>query len=697
MSSRRRAKISAIGHELYPLVKLWILRMLISLSSYRQFVKEDGFANDALAEVLGLEAWINGENPDFDKREVQLALRTMHRQMEVQSSTLQSPAILNSNIDNLAKLIGLSEAECQILAFTVTIHNDRFLDDASDWLGSLSSPKVVQILAVVLSLPEHEVRDALAPSSLLTRAGLVSLSRVGIFSLRNKLDLLSDKFADIIQSSATDPVTLLRDTVVPSKKSQLTLEDFTHITEPLKILIPYLEHAISSRKNGVNIFIYGKPGTGKSELVRVLAQHLARELFEVTSEDEDGDPIKGERRLRAYRAAQSVLTQRQAFILFDEVEDVFNDGDEFMGMKSTAQTRKAWVNRMLEENTIPTIWLSNSIRCLDNAFIRRFDMVFELSIPPKRQRIEIVRAACSSMLSEQAITRIAEMDTLTPAIITRAASIISSIQEKLPEQALASSVEYLVSNTLIAQGFPSVRNKNNSPLPEFYHPQFINANVDLMAIAEGIAKSQSCRMCFYGPPGTGKTAYGYWLADYLGKPLVIKRASDLLSKWVGDNEKNIAAAFREAEQDNAILLIDEVDSFLQDRRHAQRSWELSGVNEMLTQMESYQGIFIASTNLMSSLDSAALRRFDLKVSFDYLNGEQAWQLLQSYGQSLSLGHLDSQLKGHIHNLLLLTPGDFAAVARQHRFRPLTSYADMLDALTGECALKDGHKRTIGFV
>jgi transitional endoplasmic reticulum ATPase len=607
------------------------------------------------------------------------------------------PTILSSNIQNLATLIGLSDTECKILAFTVMIHNDRFLDDIADWLGSLSSPKVVQILVVVLALPEHEVRDALAPSSLLTRAGLVSLSRVGIFTLRNKLDLLSDKFADIIQSSATDPVMLLRDTVVLSRKPQLTLDDFAHITEPLKILIPYLEYAISSRKNGVNIFIYGKPGTGKSELVRALAQHLGRELFEVTSEDEDGDPVTGERRLRAYRAAQSVLTQRQAVILFDEVEDVFNDGDELMGMKSTAQTRKAWINRILEENTIPTIWLSNSIRCLDNAFVRRFDMVFELSIPPKRQRKDIVRVACSSMLSETAITRIAGMETLTPAIITRAASVINCIQDKLPEHELASSVEYLVSNTLIAQGFPSIRDKNNSPLPEFYHPQFINANVDLTAIGEGIAKSQSCRMCLYGPPGTGKTAYGYWLADYLGKPLVIKRASDLLSKWVGDNEKNIADAFREAERDNAILLIDEVDSFLQDRRHAQRSWELSGVNEMLTQMESYQGIFIASTNLMSSLDSAALRRFDLKVSFDYLKSEQAWQLLQSYGQSLSLDHLDIALKGRICNLAMLTPGDFAAVARQHQFRPLSSYAAMVDALTLECQLKGGQKRAIGFV
>jgi transitional endoplasmic reticulum ATPase len=94
--------------------------------------------------------------------------------------------------------------------------------------------KLCKFLRWCLSLPEHEVRDALAPSSLLTRAGLVSLSRVGIFSLRNKLDLLSDKFADIIQSSATDPVTLLRDTVVPSKKPQLTLDNFPHITEPLK-------------------------------------------------------------------------------------------------------------------------------------------------------------------------------------------------------------------------------------------------------------------------------------------------------------------------------------------------------------------------------------------------------------------------------------------------------------------------------
>ena len=93
--------------------------------------------------------------------------------------------------------------------------------------------------------------------------------------------------------------------------------------------------------------------------------------------------------------------------------------------------------------------------------------------------------------------------------------------------------------------------------------------------------------------------------------------------WVGGSEKNIAKAFKDAVDDKALLLIDEVDSFLQNRQGASRSWEVTSVNEMLTQMEQFPGIFIASTNMMHGLDQAALRRFDLKVRFDYLLPEQA--------------------------------------------------------------------------
>ena len=69
------------------------------------------------------------------------------------------------------------------------------------------------------------------------------------------------------------------------------------------------------------------------------------------------------------------------------------------------------------------------------------------------------------------------------------------------------------------------------------------------------------------------------------RPLLIKRGSDLISAWVGETEQNLAKAFHEAEDLQAILLLDEVDGLLQDRRQATRSWEVSQVNEFLVQLE----------------------------------------------------------------------------------------------------------------
>lgn len=204
-------------------------------------------------------------------------------------------------------------------------------------------------------------------------------------------------------------------------------------------------------------------------------------------------------------------------------------------------------------------------------------------------------------------------------------------------------------------------------------------------------------MCLYGPPGTGKTAYGHWLAKQLDKPLLLKRASDLLGAYVGENEQNIAKAFQQAEEQDAVLMIDEVDSFLSDRRGAQRSWEVSMVNEMLTQMESFSGIFIASTNLMDGLDQAALRRFDLKAKFDFLTPQQGWQLFCRYCKQLGLSRRQKNLAHQLSRLEYLTPGDFAAVARMSRFNPLPNAEAFIQALSSEVSHKEQSKqRRIGF-
>lgn len=694
--AKRRTPSTEGTEEIPGIVKLWILRILVPLGGHHEFVSRRELHNEGLARIFGFGDWLDREYEEFKPHLILKELRAKYREAERSREDGHHSRIMADNIARLSALAGLSEPECRILEFAVSIHCFALLDDAADFLGDLSSNKLIRVLSLVLDLQEREVRSAFSHNGSLAGSALVKLDNQRA-CLRSKLDLLSSGFADTVMSSVADPVTLLQNVVVPGHPATLGFDDYIHVESELRILRPFLKSALGSRRPGVNILLYGTPGTGKSELSRILAWELACELFEVASEDEDHDPISGKARLKAYRAAQNFFSARQALLVFDEAEDVLTDEERFFMHERRRQACKGWVTRILETNPLPTIWISNSIQSVDQAVIRRFDIVIELPVPPKRQRERIVRMACGDILPEDSIRRIAESEKLSPAVITRAVSVVQSVREDLSDDKVPAAVEQLISSTLAAQGHPGIRRSDPAQLPKVYDPAYINADADLVSVAEGLTHSRAGRLCLYGPPGTGKTAFGQWLADRLAVPLNVKRASDLLSKWVGGTEQNIAQAFREAELDGALLLIDEVDSFLQDRRRAQHSWEVTEVNEMLTRMESFPGFFIASTNLMDGLDQAALRRFDLKVRFDFLRADQAWLLFNRQCETLALGKPGANLKTRLARLVILTPGDFAAVVRQDRFSPLKNPSSFVDALEKECLVKEnGQPKNFGF-
>ena len=678
-----------------PHIALWMLRLLTSPSGLRQFVRKSGFGRDDIAYALGLDHWIDPAARAFNPQAVRAELYQRLDKSRHACANAPLPALLQANVQRLAALVGLNAVDARILAFAVCLHNEPMLDDTADMLDSLTTTQVIKAVAMLLELPEAQVRQALGSQGLLARSGLVVIDRSGSGRLKSKLELLSHTFADRMLTTDADPIHLLRGKIQPAAPGLLALADYGHIQPTLNIVRPWLLHARDTRRRGVNVYLHGAPGTGKTELARALAQDMGCELFEVASEDEDGDPISAVNRLRAFRAAQSFLAQRKALLLFDEVEDVFSDHPL---ERSTAQSHKAWLNRMLEDNPVPTLWLSNTVAGMDAAFIRRFDMVFELPVPPRSQRARIVQAHCGDLLDAPRLARIAEVEHLAPAVVARASAVAHAIAPTVGRAASASAFEHLVSHTLQAQGHRPLPRHDANRLPKVYDPAFLHADADLAALAQGIAVTRNARLCLYGPPGTGKTAFGRWLAEQLDMPLLVRRASDLLSMFVGEAEKNIARAFREAEDDGALLLIDEVDSFLQDRRGAQRSWEVTQVNEMLTQMEGFAGVFIASTNLMDGLDPAALRRFDLKVKLDYLRPPQAWALLQRHCAQLGLAAPGAAEQARVERLKQITPGDFAAVLRHGRLMPLTSATALVAGLETECALKHGGARhTMGFV
>jgi transitional endoplasmic reticulum ATPase len=200
-----------------------------------------------------------------------------------------------------------------------------------------------------------------------------------------------------------------------------------------------------------------------------------------------------------------------------------------------------------------------------------------------------------------------------------------------------------------------------------YRPDLINCDTDIEHLAKSLRASSSVRICSFGPPGTGKTAWASHLAKKVRRPLLVKHAADILDKYVGGTEKNIAATFREATSTRSVLMLDEMDSFLPDRANATRQWEVTQANQFLTAMEEYTGILICSTNLLGNLDPATMRRFDFKIHFDYLNNNQALEVAVALMKTLRVKLTKECREQLIVGLagLRLSHGDFAALLRRY--------------------------------
>ena len=300
-------------------------------------------------------------------------------------------------------------------------------------------------------------------------------------------------------------------------------------------------------------------------------------------------------------------------------------------------------------------------------------------------------------LAEPLVARLASTPTVTPALLSRAAAVASAALPGAAAEDIGNAMSALVDSTLRAQGHRALPKPNRDELPAFYDPAFLNADTNLVALAAKLGQVREARLLLHGPPGTGKTAFARWLAKELDMPLMICRGSDLLGKYVGQTEQNIAAAFAQAEEDGALLLIDEVDTFLAARDGGRQGWENSMVNELLTVMEAFGGVLVATTNRLDALDPASMRRFDGKVRMGWLKPADTWALVKAGCEAMGLGGQLRECQLDCHGLDRLAPGDIAAVLRRARYEGLTSSEWLAERLRIECRLKGNGPTKIGFL
>ena len=473
--------------------------------------------------------------------------------------------------------------------------------------------------------------------------------------------------------------------------------------------------------NGLSILLYGAAGAGKTSFALSLAAQLGKDIYFIAQNDKDSSTrssYSANFRYAALSAAQRQLDPDKCILVVDECDDMIeaNRANGFFGFfmaKDNGSETKGQLNTVIDENRHTVIWICNSQQdAIAKSSRRRFDysVLFDELLPENRIHIWencLKKENCEGKLSKEFINEVSHRYKVNAGgialAVKNAAALVAADASKPFEDCV---LTFLKAHCALL-GIRKSNDERLEPARDY--------SLEGLNIKSGISPDRIIQVCrnflkakdkpgqagrdkprmnllLHGVPGSGKTEFVKYLAKTLGKKLDIKNASDLLSMYVGGTEHLLAAAFAEAEKNNEMLFIDEGDSMLSSRDGAQRSWEVSQVNTLLTEMENFNGIFAVSTNLIQKLDPAALRRFTFCIHFDFLDNTGKELFYKTYFGPLKAPELTDDEKEMLHAIERLTPSDFRNVRQQLFYLEDSALTakEIIDALRLEAESRDSY-------
>ena len=629
-------------------VALYYLNNLLNYPIYGEFEEHicDWFEKNA-RELIGKDIedlWASRHR--FRKRLSESDEPTLSRDyatIQILLGAKTGRFVITPEISAVIEAFHLSPECHDVLALRIHVDNIPLLNKLVDVHRGMSESR---IMAGMLNMPPRRYEKFFAQTSELMEKGLFEVSRRRDCCLE-----MTNTLHEVMFAHCRTPESVKRTVLGKPQKATLKPEHFEHIQEEYVWLKNLLASTLEKKQHGVNILIYGKPGTGKTEMAKTLCREIGIPLYAVSNDiSHERDNF---RRRSDFAAALCLLRDdHRSVLLMDEAEDVFGNssGMQILGFRTAGEGNdaksKLFFNKLLERNAVPVIWVSNSIQGVDPAHLRRFSYAMNMEAPDETVQARIWNYSARKnkvKLPKKTIDKLVKSYDIAPAIINTSLRTAALTGDH-------GAIEKTIDSLQTAMYGRSCRKEFIAE--HGFSIALLNCDLDLEKLAQQITslKGVNFSLCLYGVPGSGKSAYARYLADQLKMNVLHKRGSDLLAPYVGMTERNIANSFSEARKKKMLLVIDEADSFLQDRRHAHRSWEITQVNEMLTQMESHPLPFVCTTNLMDDLDQASLRRFTFKVKYDFLTRRQMEAAFKHFFGMEPIASLNT-----LNNL---TPGDF---------------------------------------
>lgn len=601
------------------------------------------------------------------------------------SSHQSSACSIQENLNCLRETFRLSGHESEMILFIFLLGVQRPFSDYFDEHLDCQAYTGRKYLATALGIDSNQLREVLSGH----------LFELGLLRRKfNFLELDEDITRTLAQGNAHRLnskyfIEVSRD-YIPLKNHLLSEGTVEHILSLLK----------EKRESPTHILLYGPPGTGKTTFARAIADKINCPAYEtVHPEDNSAHGLR-----KAVQACINITNEGSgSLMIVDEADSLLQAGASYFHWGEVKD--KGWLNKFMEKPGVRALWITNRVDGIQESTKRRFAFSLGFKKFNRSKRIYLWNSVLNNNLAGQLVTE-KEVQTLardydvSPGAMNMA--VLKSLEIAGNQEGLYASVRRSLdaSQALLHGGNMC---EPNESLQNDYSLEGLNIKADIEDFAGRMkmfsqALSRSGRSAgistlFFGPPGTGKSELVRYLGQKLDRELVIKYPSDILDSYVGMNEQNIAGAFREADQEECILVFEEVDSFLSARSMAQRSWEVNMVNEFLARMERFRGLLICTTNNYSWVDRAALRRFMFKVEFDYLLPEGRQIFYRKVLSPLLEQEPTKEQMEQVKTISDLAPGDFRVVRDRFSLLPApkVSHSELIQSLELEVKMKDKHR------
>lgn len=580
------------------------------------------------------------------------------------------------NLTWLSERLQLNDTEQQIVIFIMCQFEYPSFRHVLAEIPTNGLTDAYRKLAIILELDVENVRQALDTKSTLARLGFISHHhRVTCMQNLIQSDVL---LTETLCAPHASEDAMLQHFATPAERSKLSAIDFRHLGVETEMIMRSVQSAVVNRTSGVNILLYGAPGSGKTELARVIAKELGYQLYAVGSEQAStGTTMSGELRLGAYTTAQLMLTNHDhAMMVFDDCDDAFVH--EFF-MRSQTHS-KAWMNRLLESNPVPTIWICNRVGQIDPAYRRRFDVVLRMiELPTATKHIMIEQRLAQYGLSDTLKKTIAALPKLLPYHIDKLERVLSSLPDKNEVAADQCAGIWLRENaslfeasrrqfTRYADGSSAVFNTFSLP---FDWQNLSMHSIDRVKLTNLLARESvpASAILITGPSGSGKSTVAAQLAQQFNAPLMPCTLTDVRGRITSDIENNIQLVFYDATNHEAVLVLEDLDLVAANiERTNGRQIARSFMKVLRKCISDFEGMVIVTVTEPALLDASTSSLFGCQIALTNLSNAKNQQLFEELC-SVTLMQQRPLVKTALENLKLV-PGDYVAALKLCRDRAI---------------------------